>query len=323
MILRVHIISILFVLVNVSLVGQSSEIDILNDVISDLVGEHKNKNIPVFTSLERACQSSYVECNRRKSKITGLDFQFANLNGQIPENISKLKDLKHINLDFNYLSGSIPKTLTDLKKLKELRLNGNFLTGPVAPELLNLGKSAMVDLSRNSIKTQNKKLIDVLRIHNQINLEGCRSPDSIFINEKMKFDSLTAVTPKLEIDENIEVKEEMPRFPGCEKEELSMEEREECAKNTMLQFIYRTLKYPHIARVNGVEGMIVVQFVILSTGEIGYANVVRDIGGRCGNAGLWVVNRMNYICDRWTPGVQMGKKVKVLYTLPIKFQLQR
>lgn len=312
-------------------VQSQDPVEVLNQVVADLMGEHKNPSIPTFNSMADACNSPYIDCNKRKTKIEGLFFQFANLNGFIPSEIAELKNLKYINLEFNYLKGIIPQGLTKLNHLQRLNLRGNFLTGPLPDDIGKM--NADVDLSENSIKTDNKKAIRKYRIQKQINLEECRSPDSIFISKK-PIGLLGAVTPNKpdpqseptdnSSESNLAATavESMPRFPGCEDPSMDNAQREECAKMEMLQFIYRNLKYPILARENGVEGMVVIQFIINDVGDIEGANVVRDVGGNCGNAALWIVNRMNYICDPWIPGTQRGKAVKVLYTLPIKFKLE-
>lgn len=67
--------------------AQSGQNAILNDVISTLKGEQGNLDIKSFSILKEACNSRYITCDR-KGRIEGLDFQFANLNGQIPEKIN-------------------------------------------------------------------------------------------------------------------------------------------------------------------------------------------------------------------------------------------
>lgn len=145
-------------------------------------------------------------------------------------------------------------------------------------------------------------------------------------------------------EEIFKVVEEMPRFPGCEDMEGSASDIENCAKNKMLQYIYENINYPAAAREKGVEGVVVIQFLIDTDGSIDEATIVRDIGGGCGHAALSVVNKMNNISlqdtivivndvyheetmkivnadYKWRPGYQRGKAVKVLYTLPVKFKL--
>lgn len=114
----------------------------------------------------------------------------------------------------------------------------------------------------------------------------------------------------------------MPRFPGCEDMSGTDKEKEDCAKQKMLEYIYGNLKYPAIARENGVEGMAVVRFVVNEDGSIVNAELVRDPGAGTGDAALEVVKKMNNMGQKWTPGRQRGKAVRVLYTLPVRFKLE-
>jgi len=237
-----------------------------------------------------------------------------------------------------------------MTKLEELLLNGNFLVGPVPEDLMKLSRRTLVDLSKNAIKSDNQRMNTKLQIKDQVNLEGCRSPDSIFISKivnnrvvlepqgiSIDIDEIEA--RKLELEERQKNKqgeddltekeifkevEQMPRFPGCEDLDAPVDEKTSCAVQKLLQFIYGNLRYPEIARAMGLEGMCVVQFVILKNGNVADVMLVRDPapGGRLGNSSQWVVNRMNYLCDPWTPGIQGGNPVKVMYTLPIKYKLE-
>jgi TonB family protein len=280
-------------------------------VISSLKGAQGNSDIKSFSSLKEACQSRYITCDK-KGRIEGLDFQFANLNGHIPENINQLVDLEYVNFNFNYLDGTIPNGLTKLPDLEELSVSGNFLKGPLPSDIRILNKKVDIDLSQNTFKKVDPRWAKKLNIKNQFNLEGCRSPDSIFIVVDI------GKINRYEILDG----ESMPRFPGCEKDGLSEEERLTCSKNKLLQFIFKNLRYPKEARKKGLEGMAVIQFNVLENGDIGDAIIKKDPGGRCGNAALWVVNRMNYICNKWIPGTQDGNNVKAEYVLPVQFSLR-
>lgn len=115
--------------------------------------------------------------------------------------------------------------------------------------------------------------------------------------------------------------EDMPRFPGCE--ELSTKkEKEACATKKLLEFIYKNIKYPAIARENGIEGTVVVSFVVEKDGSIAAAKVLRDIGGGCGQEAVRIINLMNNEQKTWRPGMQRGVPVRVQFNLPVKFQLQ-
>jgi len=115
--------------------------------------------------------------------------------------------------------------------------------------------------------------------------------------------------------------DQFPRFPGCEHEPGTHEDKEECAKHVMLQYIYKNLKYPQQARDNNVEGMCVVQFVVEIDGSINEAVIMRDIGSGCGEACLAIVESMNNMDEKWIPGKKGSKLVRVQYTLPFRFKL--
>ncbi len=82
-------------------------------------------------------------------------------------------------------------------------------------------------------------------------------------------------------------------------------------------YISSNLHYPESARTNGIDGRVLVQFVVNEDGSVTDAQVVRGIGGGCDEEALRMVNGM----PKWKPGRQNGMAVKVLFTLPIKFVL--
>lgn len=123
--------------------------------------------------------------------------------------------------------------------------------------------------------------------------------------------------PKEVEDEIFKVVEDNPAFPGCE-DIRDKVEKKKCAEEKMLQFIYGNIKYPAIARENGVEGMVVVSFVVEKDGSITGATVLRDIGAGCGQEALRVVNQM----PKWEPGKQRGRPVRVQFNLPVRFKLE-
>ena len=130
--------------------------------------------------------------------------------------------------------------------------------------------------------------------------------------------------PKIKDEEPpiVMVPEDNPRFPGCENMDGSKKEKEKCAEEAMLKFIYDNLKYPSIAKDNNKEGRVIVQFVVNQFGKVENIEVVRGIGFGCDEAAARVVKKMNDLPEKWTPGRQMGRAVKVKFTLPITFQLK-
>ena len=86
----------------------------------------------------------------------------------------------------------------------------------------------------------------------------------------------------------------------------------------MIKHIYSILKYPAIARENGITGTVVVSFIINKDGELQDASIMKDIGGGCGAEVLRVVKKLG----NFTPGKQNGKPVSVIYRVPVKFDLR-
>ncbi len=124
-----------------------------------------------------------------------------------------------------------------------------------------------------------------------------------------------------EIEEIFKVVEDMPRFPGCESTTAGKDDLIACASKKLYEFIYKHIKYPRIANENGIDGMVVIQFVVEKDGSIAGARIVRDIGGGCGNEALRVVNLMNEMPEKWVPGKQRGRPVRVMFNLPVRFKL--
>ncbi len=120
--------------------------------------------------------------------------------------------------------------------------------------------------------------------------------------------------PAPEVDEIFKVVEQKPLFGGCTDQA--------CSDKKLIEYLYKNLKYPAIARENGVEGRVYIQFVVEKNGKITDGKIVRDIGAGCGEAALKVVNNMNNLAQSWTPGKQRGKAVRVLFTLPVTFKLE-
>lgn len=119
--------------------------------------------------------------------------------------------------------------------------------------------------------------------------------------------------PVEENNEFLRVAEQMPIFPGADSKESS--------NRALLEFIYTNIKYPAEAKNQGIEGTVVVTFIITKEGKVKEPKIIRSIGGGTDEEVLNVVNAMNDLPDRWTPAIQNGKKVNLIFNLPIKFKL--
>ena len=116
------------------------------------------------------------------------------------------------------------------------------------------------------------------------------------------------------------VVEDMPMFPGCE-DVSDKKERKACADKALMQYLADNVRYPTTAIENGIQGSVIAQFVIETDGRITDVNIIRDIGGGCGDEARRLIESMNK-AHKWHPGKQRGKPVRVMFTLPVRFKLQ-
>ncbi|RMG86745.1 MAG: hypothetical protein D6714_03645 [Bacteroidetes bacterium] len=141
------------------------------------------------------------------------------------------------------------------------------------------------------------------------------------------FVHLTAQNEQPGIDTTIfKVVEQMPRFPGCEQLDTTLDVKNQCAQASLLSFMYSNIRYPLEARQNGNEGTVVLGFVVEKDGFISNPHIVKDIGGGCGEEALRVLQGMNDALARanlrWVPALREGKPVRMQYILPVRFKLE-
>ena len=111
--------------------------------------------------------------------------------------------------------------------------------------------------------------------------------------------------PKPEVSNKVfDVVEEMPHFPG--------------GAAALQAFLSSNTKYPVVAQENGVQGRVIVSFVVERDGSITDVRVVRSVDPSLDREATRVVKSM----PRWSPGKQNGSAVRVKYTVPVVFRLQ-
>jgi periplasmic protein TonB len=107
----------------------------------------------------------------------------------------------------------------------------------------------------------------------------------------------------VEEPKTFEYVEQMPEYPDGMK--------------AMFRFLSEHVKYPAVARENGIEETIYIGFVVGNDGTIRNVNVKRGKNSSLNEEAVRVVSMM----PKWKAGRQNGKAVNVAYTLPIKFHL--
>ena len=111
--------------------------------------------------------------------------------------------------------------------------------------------------------------------------------------------------PKPEVANKVfDVVEEMPSLPG--------------GQGALMAFLSSNIKYPVVAQENGVQGRVIVGFVVEKDGSISDVKVMRSVDPSLDREAQRVVKAM----PKWKPGKQNGSAVRVKYTVPVVFRLQ-
>ena len=112
--------------------------------------------------------------------------------------------------------------------------------------------------------------------------------------------------PKQEVKQEVEnkvftVAEQMPSFKG-----------------NVNQWLSQNLTYPAVAAENGIEGRVIVKFVVEKDGRVTDVQVVRSVDPALDREAVNTVKRM----PKWNPGMNNGQPARVWFTLPVTFKLQ-
>lgn len=111
--------------------------------------------------------------------------------------------------------------------------------------------------------------------------------------------------PKHEEENKVfDVVEQMPMFPG--------------GASALQAYLRDNVHYPVVAQENGVQGRVVVSFVVEKDGSITDVQVARSVDPSLDKEAVRVVKSM----PRWQPGKQNGAAVRVKFIVPVAFRLQ-
>ena len=99
--------------------------------------------------------------------------------------------------------------------------------------------------------------------------------------------------------------EQKPSFNGGDANEFS-------------KWVNKNLDYPEIAKENGVQGKVILQFTVNPDGSVSNVKVLRGVDSSLDKEAVRVVSKS----PKWKPGKQRDRAVKVTYTFPVIFQLR-
>lgn len=104
-------------------------------------------------------------------------------------------------------------------------------------------------------------------------------------------------------EEAFQVVEKMPEFPG--------------GMGECLKFLNQNIRYPVESQKAGVQGKVIVQFVVEADGSVTNPLIVRSIDPHLDGEAIRVISLM----PQWKPGMLKGRPVRVKYTVPVAFRL--
>ena len=100
-----------------------------------------------------------------------------------------------------------------------------------------------------------------------------------------------------------DVVEQMPDFPGGPAE--------------LMKYLSTNVKYPEEAYSKGIEGRVILTFIVEKDGSISNVKVIKSVSEEIDAEAIRVIESM----PKWKPGTQSGKAVRVKYTIPVTFRL--
>ncbi|MBO5017848.1 MAG: energy transducer TonB [Alistipes sp.] len=160
-------------------------------------------------------------------------------------------------------------------------------------------------------KAQAQVVTDVLNI---VSNDQKIETNIVFTDDADEFDDFEIVIEEkeeeIEEEEIFVTVEEMPTFQGGGLPEFR-------------NWVQQNVKYPQIALENGIQGNVVVQFVVGPDGKMSNFKVLQSPDKTLSDATIAVLQEGNKLKRGWKPGKQRGKAVKVSFTMPVRFVIQQ
>ena len=149
-----------------------------------------------------------------------------------------------------------------------------------------------------------EEVLEIMDNDSDVEESTIQASDDTQAAVEVKYTPVEVEEEEVEEQQIFQVVEEMPEFPGG---------MGECMK-----WLSKNIKYPNISQENGVQGRVIVQFVVNTDGSIVDPTVVRGVDPYLDKEALRVIKMM----PKWSPGKQRNKPVRVKYTVPVMFRLQ-
>ncbi|MFS4455879.1 energy transducer TonB [Maribacter sp. 2304DJ31-5] len=162
------------------------------------------------------------------------------------------------------------------------------------------------------------EIIEVVEDEEEVEETVIESTETSQEEEIMEVEDVVVDEMEEDVDVPFAVIEDVPVFPGCEKEKGKGASAMRACFNKMIQkHIGRNFRYPEIAQEMGVQGRVSVMFVIQKDGSIGNIRM-RGPDKNLEKEAARIIGKL----PKMTPGKQRGRPVRVPFSIPINFKLQ-
>ncbi|MDO4757728.1 MAG: energy transducer TonB [Rikenellaceae bacterium] len=154
-------------------------------------------------------------------------------------------------------------------------------------------------------KVEVKVIADLLQVvTNDTKIETAMTFDE-FDEDAEVFQEVEEVVEEIVDDEPFLIVETMPSFQGGD-------------LNTFRNWVQSNVRFPQIALENGIQGTVVLSFVIEKDGSLTNIQVLRTPDRSLSEEASRVLQKS----PKWSPGKQRNQVVRVKYTLPVVFRVQ-
>ena len=167
-------------------------------------------------------------------------------------------------------------------------------------------KNRIVMMNKQKTRFGAWKVLAALPVAALLMMVGCKqgAPENTVAEEEAAVVNEATVEPIIFTNDSMPEGLVAPEFPdGAE---------------ALYKYIAENIHYPEQAKADGIEGRVLIRFVVMSDGSIVNVDVAKGIGGGCDEEAVRVVKGM----PKWKPAIYEGKAVNVQYCIPINFKLQ-
>lgn len=320
------------------------------DPVEDMVKTLETTNVPAFNEVKEALPSPKTAEEASEEKPFAITTDSNNIDDE-PLILINGHEVK-IPADIKTIDGETLGKMLHINK-EDIASVTVLKNGAATAIYGEKAKNGVISIETKAFQAQPKDTVvvknevsDVLNISSAVNIDelmeklpGAEKHEdgSITINGKVVKKILLQGQEVYDDDDDdpvFEVTEEPAQYPG--------------GQAALMQFLAQNIRYPKIAAENGVQGRVLVQFVVEKDGSLSNFAVVKKSGDtitKNAQSGI-TVNALGSATEeskvpqeafdalnaeavrvlrempKWIPAKQRGQEVRMRYTLPITFRLQ-